>query len=96
MTNDMINSGRSLVQIERNSIKRSNDRSQRNHDWSKSFGNNSSSSNPINKYERSRKNEEERPMLEEEEMEERELANSTRISMSPTEHPSSSGFFDDM
>lgn len=99
MTNDMINSGRSLVQIERNSIKRyqiSNERSQRNQDWTKSFGNNGNTSNPVKKYKRSRKNEEERPMLEEEEMEERELTNSTRISMSPTEHPSSSGFFDDM
>ncbi|PIC44314.1 hypothetical protein B9Z55_004723 [Caenorhabditis nigoni] len=33
MTNDMITSGRSLVQIERNSIKRSNERNQRNQSW---------------------------------------------------------------
>uniref|UniRef100_A0A1I7T0P3 LMBR1 domain-containing protein 2 n=1 Tax=Caenorhabditis tropicalis TaxID=1561998 RepID=A0A1I7T0P3_9PELO len=95
MTNDMINSGRSLVQIERNSIKRSNERNQRNENWTKSIGN-TANTNPVQKYKRSRKNEEERPMLEEEEMEERELTESPRISMSPSGHPSSSGFFDDM
>ncbi|ULU06080.1 hypothetical protein L3Y34_018166 [Caenorhabditis briggsae] len=96
MTNDMINSGRSLVQIERNSIKRSNERNQRNQSWTNTItSNTSTTSNAVNKYKRSRKNEEERPMLEEEE-EMEEVSSTTRISLSPTEHPSSSGFFDDM
>ncbi|CAI2339063.1 unnamed protein product [Caenorhabditis sp. 36 PRJEB53466] len=96
MTNDMINSGRSLVQIERNSLRRSSEKNQRNQNWQSSAGSNGNTTNPGQKYKWSRKNEEERPMLEEEEMEEREPTESTRIGMSPTEHPSSSGFFDDM
>ncbi|CAA88936.1 G-protein coupled receptor-associated protein LMBRD2 [Caenorhabditis elegans] len=96
MTNDMINSGRSLVQIERNSIKRSNDRSQRTQNWTNSFGSsNAGNGSTTSKFKRSNKNDEERPMLEDDDEEVEE--SSTRISMmSPTEHPSSSGFFDDM
>uniref|UniRef100_A0A8R1IFY3 Uncharacterized protein n=1 Tax=Caenorhabditis japonica TaxID=281687 RepID=A0A8R1IFY3_CAEJA len=98
MTNDMINSGRSLVHIERNAIRRSNERQQRNQKWTNMPPSGTGSNNPAGKYKNFKKGAEEaRPMLgEEEEMEERTVPESSRIDMSPTDHPSSSGFFDDM
>ncbi|CAB3404189.1 unnamed protein product [Caenorhabditis bovis] len=92
MTNEMVNSGRSLVQIERNSIRRSNERVQRN----EKFKWKSSSKHKSNKYKpKSSKYDEEQPMLADDEDED-SSEQSSRVVNSPTEHPSSAGFFDDM